>query len=83
MRNVFEIIALEQSFTVSCRQTVDVSTRLGPLRRSRIVEVRIIVLVIGVSVEGDRPCAEFTPRVIPHHPSASVPLEAGQILWQK
>jgi glycogen phosphorylase len=27
--------------------------------------------------------AGFTPRVMPHHPGASVPLEAAQILWQK
>jgi len=31
----------------------------------------------------DRNPAECTPRIVPHHPSASVPLEANQILWQK
>ena len=29
----------------------------------------------------DRPASDFTPRVIPFHPSGSVPLEASQILW--
>jgi starch phosphorylase len=28
-----------------------------------------------------RPAAHFTPRVIPYHPQALVPLEAAQILW--
>jgi starch phosphorylase len=29
----------------------------------------------------DRPAAHFTPRVIPYHRHAAVPLEAGHILW--
>jgi starch phosphorylase len=33
----------------------------------------------GGSVEA----SAFTPRVVPYHPGASVPLEANQILWQK
>ncbi len=32
---------------------------------------------------GDRPASDFTARVVPRHPSASVPLEAIQILWQR
>jgi glycogen phosphorylase len=31
----------------------------------------------------ERDAADFTARVMPYHPSASVPLEAWQILWQK
>jgi starch phosphorylase len=37
----------------------------------------------AVNIEDNRPASDFTPRVIPHHPIASVPLEADQILWQK
>ena len=37
----------------------------------------------SASVEDRRNANEFTPRVVPHHPAASVPLEARQILWQK
>ena len=29
-----------------------------------------------------RPASEYTPRVVPRHHGASVPLEAAQILWQ-
>jgi starch phosphorylase len=28
-----------------------------------------------------RPAADYTPRLIPSHSGASVPLEAAQILW--
>ncbi len=34
-------------------------------------------------IEEGRSASDFTPRVVPHHPDASVPLEASQILWQK
>jgi starch phosphorylase len=57
----------------------------GPLRKTmdRGVQLPDGGFIYAVSVRGDRPSSEFTPRVIPRHPSASVPLEAGQILWQK
>jgi len=35
------------------------------------------------SVPTDRPAADFTARLVPFHPGASVPLEANQILWYK
>jgi starch phosphorylase len=34
------------------------------------------------SVPAMRPAAHFTPRIIPMHPAACVPLEASHILWQ-
>jgi glycogen phosphorylase len=34
-------------------------------------------------VAATRPASDYTARVIPHHPNASVPLEAPQILWQR
>jgi glycogen phosphorylase len=35
------------------------------------------------STGNERNAADFTPRIVPYHPSASVPLEASQILWQR
>ncbi len=32
-------------------------------------------------VAAGRPASDFTPRVVPHHAEALVPLEANQILW--
>ncbi len=34
-------------------------------------------------VVGVRPPSDYTPRVIPYHPEARVPGEAGFILWQR
>jgi starch phosphorylase len=36
-----------------------------------------------VQVPAMRPAADYTPRIIPHHPDAVVPLEAPHILWQR
>ncbi len=35
------------------------------------------------NIEGNVSAGDYTPRVIPYHPSAAVPLEASQILWEK
>jgi starch phosphorylase len=40
-------------------------------------------LLYSAEVSAGRPASDYTPRIIPHHPSASVPLEAPQILWQR
>jgi starch phosphorylase len=41
------------------------------------------VRIYTVKVRTTRPPGDFTPRVVPAHPGASVPLEAGQILWYR
>jgi starch phosphorylase len=41
------------------------------------------VLTYSAHVSATRPASDYTVRIIPHHPKASVPLEAGQILWQR
>jgi len=37
----------------------------------------------GASIPATRPLDDYTPRLLPHHPMASVPLEAPEILWQR
>ena len=37
----------------------------------------------SATVGSDRPASDFTPRIIPHHSAASVPLEAAHILWYR
>jgi starch phosphorylase len=37
----------------------------------------------SASVPADRSAGDFTPRVVPNHPNAYVPLEASEILWQR
>jgi starch phosphorylase len=39
--------------------------------------------VYSAQVPATRPASDYTARVIPRHPNASVPLEARQILWQR
>jgi starch phosphorylase len=39
--------------------------------------------VYSAQVSATRPASDYTARVIPHHRSASVPLEAEQIEWQR
>ncbi|MBI3630218.1 MAG: alpha-glucan family phosphorylase [Candidatus Rokubacteria bacterium] len=34
-------------------------------------------------VPASRPASDYTPRLVPHHPAALVPLEAPQILWPR
>jgi len=37
----------------------------------------------SATVRGDRPATDFTPRVVPYHPLASVPLECAEIVWYR
>jgi starch phosphorylase len=39
--------------------------------------------VYSARVPASHPAADYTARLIPHHPDAAVPLEATQILWQR
>jgi starch phosphorylase len=41
------------------------------------------VLTYSAQVYATRPASDYTVRIIAHHPNASVPLEAKQILWQR
>jgi starch phosphorylase len=41
------------------------------------------VVTYSAHVSTTRPASDYTARIIPHHPNASVPLEARQILWQR
>jgi starch phosphorylase len=41
------------------------------------------ILVYLAETSRSRLASAYTPRIIPRHPGASVPLEASQILWQR
>jgi starch phosphorylase len=41
------------------------------------------VMIYSAQMSATRPASDYTARIIPHHPNASVPLEARQILWQR
>ncbi len=37
----------------------------------------------SAQIAATRAANDYTPRIVPHHPGVAVPLEAGQILWQR
>jgi starch phosphorylase len=37
----------------------------------------------GVDIPATRALMDYTARVVPHHPKVAVPLEVGEILWQR
>jgi starch phosphorylase len=39
--------------------------------------------VYSANVPASRPATDYTPRLVPSHPDALVPLEAPEILWQR
>jgi starch phosphorylase len=41
------------------------------------------VLTYSAHVSATHPASDYTARIIPYHPNASVPLEAEQIVWQR
>ena len=45
--------------------------------------MKVEISATQAEVPANRPASDYTPRVIPYHPKASVPLEAPQILWQR
>jgi starch phosphorylase len=34
------------------------------------------------NVGAERPLGDYTPRVVPFHPEANVPIEASAIFWE-
>jgi len=37
----------------------------------------------SAQVSATRPAGDYTARIVPHHPNALVPLESGQVVWQR
>jgi len=59
----------------------------GPMRQKMKSDSQRASLSDGyvyrAEVPATRPATDYTPRVIPHRPDVTVPLEAGHILWQR
>jgi starch phosphorylase len=39
--------------------------------------------MFSAQIPAIRPASDYTPRIVPYHPNASVPLEAQEIVWQR
>ncbi|NYT10679.1 MAG: hypothetical protein GKC09_12240 [Methanosarcinales archaeon] len=51
--------------------------RLGPLAGA------VNGFVFGAKVAAARAAEDYTPRIVPYHPEAFVPMEEGHILWMR
>jgi starch phosphorylase len=58
------------------------STRIA-MQRVRPLEGAAQAFLYTATVDTERPGGDFTPRVVPVHAEAEVPLEAGNITWQR
>ncbi|MCA9062971.1 MAG: alpha-glucan family phosphorylase, partial [Planctomycetaceae bacterium] len=54
-----------------------------PMRREQALTGAINGFRFTAPLPNDRPAADFTARVIPHHPEGLVPLEESWIMWQR
>lgn len=54
-----------------------------PLQRGALLAGAVNAFVYRGTVPADRPAADYTPRIVPAHADALVPLEATFILWYR
>jgi starch phosphorylase len=54
-----------------------------PMERGELLSGTNNAYVYQGSVTANRPASDYTPRIVPMHPEASVPLEANFILWYR
>ena len=59
----------------------DAAPTLQPMNRGERIVGAETGFMYAASVPAIRPVADYTPRIIPQHKGASVPLEANFILW--
>jgi len=53
-----------------------------PMDRSAPLVGAVHGFLYTCSVPARRPAEDYTPRIVPFHPDAVIPLEANQILWE-
>ena len=53
------------------------------MQRDEALAGAINGFVFRAHFPSDRPANDYTPRIVPCHPDAQIPLEANQILWLK
>lgn len=54
-----------------------------PMERTRKLDAAGNGYEYAVTIPVVRPLGDYTPRLLPYHPMASIPLEAQGILWQR
>ena len=51
--------------------------RLGPIAAA------VNGFIFQARVSGERPAGDYTPRIVPYHPEAFIPIEEAHILWMR
>jgi starch phosphorylase len=64
------------------------ATENGPPERVTMTRKMALVGSVGgylysVAIPNQRPATDYTPRIVPYHEHAAVPLEVNRILWQR
>jgi starch phosphorylase len=59
------------------------NAQIVPMKRGEPLMGATNAYHYAVSVSSNRPSSDFTPRIVPYHPSVSVPLECPRILWYR
>ena len=54
-----------------------------PMARGRKLEDRGNAYLYTARIPTSRSAGDYTPRLVPYHQDATVPLEASEILWQR
>ncbi|HLI84901.1 MAG TPA: alpha-glucan family phosphorylase [Bryobacteraceae bacterium] len=54
-----------------------------PMSRQQALAGSVGGYLYTAEAPANRPAQDYTPRIVPRFPGVNVPLEAGQILWQK
>lgn len=60
----------------------DAATRI-PMDCMRALDGAVQAFVYTATLDTERPAGDFTPRMLPAHASAAVPLEARHVHWQR
>jgi len=63
--------------------SADGNAEIVPMQRGEQLVGAANAYKYSASVRANRPASDFTPRIVPYHPLASVPLECAEILWYR
>jgi starch phosphorylase len=77
-----EPTAVEVELYAEPLQTNSAPTRVV-MERERPLPGAVQGFLYTVTVETDRSAGDFTPRILPNHAEAAIPLEAAMVLWQR
>jgi starch phosphorylase len=61
----------------------DTPEAVVPMTPVEAIPGQASAFIYSVTVETARPASQFTPRVVPYHSEARIPIELPLIAWQR